>query len=127
MTGDSCKLIMALAACLLGYGEVGLWLKKEASKPDTWVVLEGNPYLKWIEDYSGVDYQAAVQRGLGTFSVVHHLGNQNEYASFLLAETIERIAVADPPSPLRFEEWRSVWEQCTRLEKGFWDMSMNLL
>ena len=56
---------MALLACLLGYGEVGLWLKREASKPDSWVRLEGNPYLKWIEDYSGLDYQAAVRTGLG--------------------------------------------------------------
>lgn len=65
MTGDSAKLVMALAACLLGYGEVGLWLKKEAAKSDSWVKLEGNPYAKWIEDYSGSDYQAAVKIGLG--------------------------------------------------------------
>ncbi|KZT11149.1 uncharacterized protein LAESUDRAFT_720340 [Laetiporus sulphureus 93-53] len=103
--GDTPRLIMALAACLLGYGEVGLWLKKEASKPNTWVKLEGNPYSKWIDDYSGDAYQSAVKIGL---------------------QTIEELAVADPPSPKRFEEWRSVWEQCTRLEKGFWDMAMSL-
>ena len=57
---------MALAACLLGYGEVGLWLKKEATKPDSWVKLNGNAYLRWIEDYSGETYQAAVKLGLGT-------------------------------------------------------------
>ena len=56
---------MALAACLLGYGEVGLWIKKEASKPDSWVKLDGNPYLKWIEDYSGEHYQGAVKLGIG--------------------------------------------------------------
>ena len=59
------KLIVALSACLLGYGEVGLWLKNQAAKPDSWVRLDGNPYIKWIEDYSGEDYQAAVHRGLG--------------------------------------------------------------
>ena len=64
-SGDATKLIMALSACLLGYGEVGLWLKKEAAKSDSWVKLDGNPYLKWIEDYSGEDYQAAVKLGLG--------------------------------------------------------------
>ena len=63
--GDDMKLIVALSACLLGYGEVGRWLKKEAAKPNSWVKLDGNPYLKWIEDYSGEDYQAAVKRGLG--------------------------------------------------------------
>ena len=67
LLGDSAKLIMALAACLLGYGEVGLWLKKEAAKPNSWVKLEGNQYLKWIEDYSGKEYQAAVKLGLGAF------------------------------------------------------------
>ncbi len=56
---------MALAACLLGYGEVGLWLKKEASKPDSWVKLDGNVYLRWIEDYSGEHYQSAVKLGIG--------------------------------------------------------------
>ena len=58
---------MALAACLLGYGEVGLWLKKEAAKPNSWVKLEGNAYLRWIEDYSGEQYQNAVKLGLGAF------------------------------------------------------------
>lgn len=58
---------MALAACLLGYGEVGLWLKKEAAKANSWVVLEGNPYLAWIESYSGKDYQGAVKAGLGAY------------------------------------------------------------
>jgi hydroxymethylpyrimidine/phosphomethylpyrimidine kinase len=56
---------MALMACLLGYGEVGLWLKKEAGLPSSWVAMEGNPYRKWIEDYSGVHYQNAVRIGIG--------------------------------------------------------------
>ena len=47
------KLLMALAPCLLGYGEVGLWLKKETAKPNSWVRWQGNPYRKWMEDYSG--------------------------------------------------------------------------
>jgi hydroxymethylpyrimidine/phosphomethylpyrimidine kinase len=63
---------MALLACLLGYGEVGLWLKKQASLPDSWVQIEGNPYRKWIEDYSGEHYQGAVKLGLGQ-SFVHDI------------------------------------------------------
>ncbi|KAL7282905.1 hypothetical protein ACG7TL_002321 [Trametes sanguinea] len=106
LQGDSAKLIMALAACLLGYGEVGLWLKKEATKPNSWVKLEGNAYLQWIEDYSGEHYQNAVKLGL---------------------ETIEALAVADPPNALRLQEWSAIWEKCTRLEKGFWDASIKLL
>ncbi|KAG9318059.1 hypothetical protein JVU11DRAFT_123 [Chiua virens] len=33
--GDTSSLLMALAACILGYGEVGLWLKKEAGTNQT--------------------------------------------------------------------------------------------
>jgi hydroxymethylpyrimidine/phosphomethylpyrimidine kinase / thiaminase len=66
MAGDYTKLVMALAACLLGYGEVGLWLAREAKKKDTWVMVTNNPYQKWIDDYSGTMYQGAVKLGLGT-------------------------------------------------------------
>ncbi len=61
---------MALLACLLGYGEVGLWIKKEAAKPGSLAKLEGNPYLHWIEDYSGPEYQKAVRLGMGGFAEV---------------------------------------------------------
>lgn len=64
-SGDTMKLLMVLAACLLGYGEVGLWLKREAQKPNSWVKWDGNPYLKWMQDYSGEGYQNAVNVGLG--------------------------------------------------------------
>ncbi|TCD61246.1 hypothetical protein EIP91_008714 [Steccherinum ochraceum] len=106
LRGDTSALLMAVAACLLGYGEVGLWLKKEAAKANSWVVLEGNPYLAWIESYSGEDYQGAVKTGL---------------------EVIEAMAAEDPPSQKRFEEWCTIWGRCTRLEKGFWDMAIGLL
>jgi hydroxymethylpyrimidine/phosphomethylpyrimidine kinase len=56
---------MVLAACLLGYGKVGLWLQHEAKKPQSWVKIKNNPYRKWIEDYSGDNYQAAVKDGIG--------------------------------------------------------------
>src|ERR1700678_1241654 len=65
--GDTTKLIMALMDCLLGYGEVGLWLQKESKNENSWVVMEGNPYELWIDDYSGEVYQRAVQAGLGKF------------------------------------------------------------
>ncbi|KAJ3556463.1 hypothetical protein NM688_g2012 [Phlebia brevispora] len=124
LSGDRAKLVMAVAACLLGYGEVGLWLKKEAAKPGSWVVVDGNPYAKWMDDYGNEHYQAAVKRGLGEF-----LSATGGFAVSLtqLAETIETIAVADPPSPTRFEEWKMVWTRCAQLEKGFWDMALHLL
>ena len=63
--GDSTKLLMAVLACLLGYGEVGLWLRKQVDKPGSKMRLEGNQYRTWIEDYSGEMYQNAVRVGLG--------------------------------------------------------------
>ena len=42
-------------------------------------------------------------------------------------ETIETLAVEDAPNARRFAEWCAIWERCTRLEKGFWDMALNLL
>ncbi len=50
--------------------EVGLWIKKEVAKPGSLVKLEGNPYLHWIEDYSGPEYQKAVRLGMGEFVAV---------------------------------------------------------
>lgn len=123
-TGDTSRLVMALAACLLGYGEVGLWLKKEAARPGSWVKLEGNPYKKWIDDYSGPHYQNAVKLGLGGATPVQLLVSRGADNN---ADTIEELAVFDPPSPGRFLEWQDTWERCVRLEKGFWDMSIGLL
>ena len=42
-------------------------------------------------------------------------------------ETLETLAIEDPPSPSRLEEWKTVWTRCTQLEKGFWDMGLHLL
>ncbi|KAF7298385.1 hypothetical protein MKEN_01363200 [Mycena kentingensis (nom. inval.)] len=97
LQGDTTKLLIVVLACLLGYGEVGLWLTNGAGS------LEGNPYRQWIEDYAGPGYQGAVTAGL---------------------ELIEKVAAADPPSPARLEDWCAVWDRCTKLEKAFWDMGL---
>ncbi|KAG7086378.1 hypothetical protein E1B28_002337 [Marasmius oreades] len=105
LEGDATKLLMAQLSCLLGYGEAGLWLKKKATEEGSTVALEGNPYRRWIEIYSGESYQKAVRIGL---------------------ETIEARAEGDPPSPARFQEWITVWKRCTEFERGFWDAAMQL-
>ena len=38
--GDAESLLMALAVCLLGYGEIGLWLQREARRSKSWVKIE---------------------------------------------------------------------------------------
>jgi hydroxymethylpyrimidine/phosphomethylpyrimidine kinase / thiaminase len=41
-------------------------------------------------------------------------------------ERIEALAVQDPPSPKTLEHWKMIWGRCTYLEKGFWNMAMDL-
>ena len=74
--GDTVKLNMALAACLLGYGEVGLWLANESKRPGSWVIMDerSNPYAPWIREYSGEMYQRAVETGLGALPVYSRVG-----------------------------------------------------
>ncbi|KAF7314982.1 hypothetical protein MIND_00012300 [Mycena indigotica] len=103
LQGDTTQLLISVLACLLGYGEVGLWLQSEANRKGSGVFLEGNPYRQWIEDYSGPLYQSAVRSGL---------------------ELIESVAAAASPSLGRLEEWCAIWDRCTGLEKAFWDMGL---
>ncbi|KAI9098597.1 Phosphomethylpyrimidine kinase-domain-containing protein [Phlyctochytrium arcticum] len=58
MSGDRLDLRVALAPCLLGYGEIGLRL---ANSPKT--KREGNPYWTWIENYAKPAFQEAVREG----------------------------------------------------------------
>ncbi len=62
--GDVLKLTVAFMACLICYGEVGLFLLARSKDASGEFLLEGNPYTRWIEDYSGEWYQEAVHRGL---------------------------------------------------------------
>ncbi|KAG8947539.1 hypothetical protein FRC00_009060 [Tulasnella sp. 408] len=105
LRGDDLTLLVALLACLLGYGEVGLWLKRNALTPDSGFYAKGNPYEKWINDYSGNDYQTAVRIGI---------------------ETLEDRISQDPPSVAKFTELLHVWERVVKLEIAFWDMAMAL-
>lgn len=60
---DWLALQMALAPCLHGYGAIA---KRLHSSKDT--LREGNPYMKWIENYVADDYTEAVQIGAGELS-----------------------------------------------------------
>lgn len=93
--GDVLDLLVAVASCLIGYGEVGLRLQH---------LKEGNPYGRWIEDYSGEEFQSAVQRGIAV---------------------LERRVAADPPSPARLAQLADVWRRCVQLECGFWQMGLD--
>ena len=123
--GDAIKLNMALAACLLGYGEVGLWLADESKRPDSWVIMDesSNPYVPWMKEYSGEMYQSAVEIGLGA-PPVHPFGSL--LSADEITATIESIGVMTPITGASFEEWVEIWRKCVLLEKGFWDMAISL-
>lgn len=95
-SGSLLDLLAALAPCVLGYGEIGLRLAREA---------DDTPYREWIDTYAGDEYQT-VCRDVGMLidaAVERRLGSR-----FAAAPRWERLAA-------RFRD-------ATRLEIGFWDM-----
>lgn len=97
-SGDFVDLLAALAPCVLGYGEIGARLGREAT---------GGAYRDWIDSYAGDDYQAtcATVGGLIDGAVARRLG----------------------PDPEATPRWRDVCRRfgaATRLEVGFWDMGL---
>ncbi|KAI9304103.1 Phosphomethylpyrimidine kinase-domain-containing protein [Cunninghamella echinulata] len=98
--GDQLDLQVAMAPCLLGYGDIGLKLYND---PNT--KREGNPYWPWICTYASDDFQQAVKVG---------------------KELMEELAIHSvSTSPTRFKELLSNFEQATKLEIAFWEMAIN--
>lgn len=99
MSGDFLDLIVALSPCVLGYGEIGLRLAREAA-PDT-------PYRQWIDTYAGDDYQ----------DICRKVGS--------LIDGATRARLGDDPTALA--RWASVskrFRTATELEISFWDMGL---
>ena len=97
--GDLLDLHVALAPCVVGYGEIGRTLSADPA-----TVTEGNPYGAWIEMYAGADYQRVAA---------------DEVA------LIERLA-ARRGGAERFDDLARTFRQATRLESRFWDMGLTL-
>ncbi|MGF1474061.1 MAG: thiaminase II [Geminicoccaceae bacterium] len=102
LAGDLLDLLVALAPCVIGYGEIGRRLADASASDD-------NPYRSWIEMYSGADYGEVVGRAI---------------------DQLDRVAVsrlgADPLSSPRWAELTKTFEQACRLEAGFWQMGLDL-
>ena len=43
-----------------------------------------------------------------------------------LLAALEKRVEATPLTVPRFQELAKIWERCTKLETGFWDMAMEL-
>lgn len=95
--GDSLDLAVALSPCVVGYAEVGARLTRQTPSR-----LAANPYREWIGVYAGAEY-----RGVADAAVVQ----------------LDRLA-ARRLGPGRFPALLGTFAQATRLEAGFWDMSL---
>ena len=102
LSGDLLDLLVALAPCVLGYGEIG-----QALLADPATRLEDNPYRDWIEVYGGSEYQ--------------------EVATAAQAQ-LERVAQdrlgTEPAASPRWPSLAATFGGATRLEVGFWDMGL---
>jgi len=96
--GDLLDLYVALAPCVIGYGEIGARL---AADPAT--MRDGNPYASWIAMYAGDEYQEVAR--------AHGVALDRLWAS--------RAGGA------RLESLSRTFEQASRLEADFWQMGLD--
>ncbi|CAF1191707.1 unnamed protein product [Adineta ricciae] len=101
MTGDLLDLYIALAPCLLGYGDIALRLFEDPTTDHQ------SPYWKWISNYAANDYQQSCRRG---------------------EQLIERLAIEYGVwhAPCRMKKLIDIFRTGTQLEIGFWDMGLHM-
>lgn len=92
---------MAVLSCLVGYGEVGLFLRQRVKEGKA--KMEGNPYQRWMEDYAGEEFMGAVRRGIAA---------------------VESVAARECLSAERLAHLTGIWSECVRLERDFWTMGL---
>ena len=98
-SGDFLDLMAALAPCVMGYGEIGARLAREATS---------DRYCGWIETYAGSNYQEACE-ALGRL---------------IDASLPERLGRDFGVTP----RWKSLGDRfktATELEIGFWEMGLS--
>lgn len=97
-SGDFLDLLVALAPCVLGYGEIGARLLADAGE---------TPYADWITTYGGAEYQETCAN----------------MGALLESAVADRIGAAPLDSP-RWPKLAAQFHTATRLEVGFWDMGL---
>jgi thiaminase/transcriptional activator TenA len=95
MQGDLLDLQVALAPCIVGYGEIGARLLRQAPPA-------GNPYRAWIEMYGGEEYQAVAQAAIAA-----------------LDESAARRG-----GEARFARLSAIFAKASLLEADFWQMAL---
>ena len=99
MAGDLLDLHVALAPCIIGYAEIGVLLSSGLGAK-----RRGNPYMRWIEMYSGEEYQELAK------------------AERLFLD--ELMLKRGGPGRLRLLS--DTFARATRLEIDFWQMALEL-
>ncbi len=99
VSGDLLDLLVALAPCVFGYGEIG---RRLAAAP-----AAANPYQEWIETYGGDEYQQACER----------------VGRLLDSVASRRVGVELSASP-RWSSLRRTFTTACELEAAFWSMGL---
>lgn len=99
LSGDLLDLHVALAPCVIGYGEIGERLLAQAGDG-----INTNPYRDWIEMYSGDEYSDIMRGAIAT---------------------IDRLAESRA-TQARFDSLLATFRQATRLESAFWQSGLDL-
>lgn len=99
VAGDILDLHVALAPCVIGYGEI---CKQLIDDPKT--KIEGNPYKDWIEMYAGAEYQGIAEA----------------------AVTQLDLLASSRMGSKRLSSLQKTFKQATTLEIGFWEMGLHL-
>ena len=98
LAGDLLDLWVALAPCVIGYGEIGHRMMRDPTAR-----RDGNRYGAWIEAYGGADYQR----------VAAAAGAQ-----------LDRL-FARRGGPARMALLIDTFREATRLETNFWQMGLD--
>ncbi|MTI45653.1 thiaminase/transcriptional activator TenA [Roseibium hamelinense] len=97
MAGDLLDLQVALAPCIIGYAEIGKGLAEKHGQ-----TLDGNPYKRWIEEYSGSTYQNLAA----------------EFGAWIDATAGVYLTEARVP------RLRKLFAKASQLEADFWQMGL---
>ena len=97
MAGDLLDLFVALAPCILGYGEIGARLLGDKDTR-----IDNNPYRDWIEMYGGGEYQEMAAEAGAFLQKIGETRGAGERMTKLIAN----------------------FRQATRLEIAFWEMGL---
>nr|WP_298410417.1 thiaminase II [uncultured Halomonas sp.] len=95
--GDLLDMHVALAPCLVGYGEIANWLTAQA-----FTQRDDNPYNAWIAMYESAEFQQATRDEIAWLDL-----------------RLANVTAA------RFDELARIFRDATRLEIEFWQMGLD--